>query len=317
MIDHQMSEADYHAHPAIRASYLKKVYEQSIWHADRGWNGSSQALLIGSATHAILAGDEDTLTVMPSREDSGAVHTQAEMKAALKEAGQTGYSSWASDALRDACRAREIPLWSDIEAAWKKENEGKLVLTTDELAYAQALAAAAQTKVAQALTGDEVPLSLLLEMGHPEVSIITNDPTTGLEIKVRPDRLIELPAGWIILSWKTVREGNASPGEYARAYRYQHYDLADAMYIDAIEAATGKPVLAVLNVVIEKLGESGLDASAPSPEAVAIYETAVTDEVIERGRRKYRAALLSIAEYRASENTQAPGYSHVAQPIYF
>lgn len=234
----------------------------------------------------------------------------------------------------NACREKNIPVWADIEATWRKENAGKTVLGADELAYAQALARAAAQKILTAETADGVSLAALLELGDPEVSIFSE--YEGSELKVRPDRLIELQTGFIIVSWKTCREGKASPRAYARTYRYEHYDLADAMYIDVIEKATGKPVIAVVNVVIEKLGESSLDASAPAPEAVAIYETYSEDEVIERGRDKYRSALEEAIRFRrsqaeaetlleASETADgkeaapvvltAPGYSSTAQFI--
>ena len=302
-----MNDDEYSEHPAIRSSLLKIAYEQTTWHAlELGYTGS-KAKNIGHAVHAMLEGAGDQVVTKPEEEDyPDAIRTVTQMKDVLRAAEIKGYSKWKRDELAEVVRDLGFDLWDDIKDQWEKDAEGKIILSKTEMHECKALYDATMEKMRRATTSDGVPLAILVERGHPEASVFAEDPDTGLELKVRPDRLIEFDEGWIVVSWKTVREGKASPREYAKEYRWRNYDLSDALYIDVIGLATGKPVLAIYNVVIEKVPE-------PSHHSVAVYETLPDHGVIYRGREKYREALDDI--YNALESGEPEGWPDAAQMI--
>ena len=133
----------------------------------------------------------------------------------------------------------------------------------------------------------------MLSIGKAELSAFWTDPVTGFKCRCRPDWLQEnyagIPVG--ILDVKSTLD--ASISGFARAIGKYGYDLQAAFYIDGVKAITGL-TLPFYFLASEKNG----------PHAVAMYRA--SDEMVEDGRRKYRAALELLSWCR--DTGQYPSY---------
>lgn len=286
---------EYHARPEWSSTLLKRVYEESVWHALNNDVADSEALRVGAYTHAILEGDFSTY-VAPDY--SRTVSTVAEIKGALDEVEHQYKKSGTKKELIEELRASKSPLQHEWDARRILQSTGAIVVDSGEWAKAEKLALAAMLKM------DQVPLTSTMSLwegirrhGIPEPSVITE--LQELPIRVRPDALIRVGRKVIIVSYKTAREGYASPRRYRYVYRRRLYDLADAFYWDALEAA-GYQVHSLINVVIEK------PDAGPSPHAVAIYTFGADNEQLEYGREKYIEAIEEIKTWERGGNAGYP-----------
>ena len=170
--------------------------------------------------------------------------------------------------------------------AWEAENAGKTALTVDQMAAIEKMVASVRSHVGAAN---------LLVSGVPEMSGFWTDPDTGIPCKCRPDWVVTMEGrqDWItaIVDIKTCRD--ASADGFARAIATLGYDVQAALYQDGIKAVTGRAVPFYF-VAVE----------TEPPFAVAAYKA--SDEVIEIGRAKYRAALQLLKWCR--DNDQWPSY---------
>jgi hypothetical protein len=170
--------------------------------------------------------------------------------------------------------------------AWESENAGKTALTADQMAAIEQMVASIRAHTGAAR---------LLSNGLAEMSGFWIDQETGIECKCRPDFLAvaenhpeQLTA---IVDVKTCVD--ASADSFARAIATLGYDVQVAFYQDGLKALTGRTIPFYF-VAVEK----------DAPYAVAAYKA--SDEVIEVGRAKYRAALQLLKWCR--DNDQWPGY---------
>ena len=76
-----MSNADYHAHPAIGSSSVKSVYVKSLLHWHKGQHKESPAMDIGTAVHAMILEPEKKLIVCGPESRRGKAWTEAKEKA--------------------------------------------------------------------------------------------------------------------------------------------------------------------------------------------------------------------------------------------
>lgn len=174
--------------------------------------------------------------------------------------------------------------------AWEAANTGKTALTADQMDAIQKMVA--NIKAHNGAAG-------LLANGLAEMSGFWIDQETGIECKCRPDFLsmggspfdgnIDRIAG--IVDVKTCTD--ASADGFARSIATLGYDVQAAFYQDGLKALTGRTIPFYF-VAVEK----------DAPYAVACYKA--SDEVIEIGRAKYRAALQLLKWCR--DNDQWPGY---------
>jgi len=167
--------------------------------------------------------------------------------------------------------------------AWAAENAGKTALSADQMAAIQKMVANVQAHTGAAR---------LLAHGLAEMSGFWIDQDAGIECKCRPDFLSmdgETVVG--IVDVKTCVD--ASADGFARAVANFGYDVQAAFYQDGVKALTGKE-LPFYFIAVEK----------DPPYAVAAYKA--SDEMIEVGRAKYRAALQLLKWCR--ENESWPGY---------
>lgn len=149
-------------------------------------------------------------------------------------------------------------------AAWfEQENQGKTLITSDELATLTLIRAAVHAHQGAAR---------LLQQGEAELSAFWIDPVTGIACRCRPDWFNETA----IVDLKSCID--ASSRGFSRTIANLGYDIQAAFYIDGIQRVTGME-LPFLFVAVEK----------EAPHAVAVYRA--DPEIIEVGRKKYQAAL--------------------------
>lgn len=152
--------------------------------------------------------------------------------------------------------------------AWEAGNAGKTPLTADQMVAIEKMVANIKSHTGAAK---------LLANGLAEMSGFWIDPETGIECKCRPDFLVmDGQAVTGIVDVKTCCDASAEG--FARAIATLGYDMQAAFYQEGFEALAGRTVPFYF-IAVEK----------DAPHAVAAYKA--SDEVIEVGRSKYRAAL--------------------------
>lgn len=131
--------------------------------------------------------------------------------------------------------------------------------------------------------------SQLLSQGEAEFIHTWQDPTTGVDMKMRADWV----NGNIIADVKTTDD--ASPRAFARSARKWRYDVQSAVYTDGLKSDN------FVFIAVEK---------AP-PYAVAVYFA--TPDMINDGRAKRDANLKTYAEALCSGDFKA--YSDIIEPM--
>lgn len=183
----------------------------------------------------------------------------------------------------------------DIKAAYEADCGDKVVITAEEFARAQAVAAAV---MAHPIAGK----LLAPGSGVAELSCYWTDEKTGVLCRCRPDY-------WrhddIVVDLKTTTD--ASPEGFAKSIQNWRYHVQDPFYQDGIRAAIQqsgsdrKPPKAFLFVAVEKT----------APYAVSVYR--LDSESAEIGRREYREDLDTYAACLGTDSW--PGYGDKIQPI--
>lgn len=118
--------------------------------------------------------------------------------------------------------------------------------------------------------------------GQTEVSIVWDDPATGIRCKGRIDKVND-PAG-LLVDLKTTQDA----GNFPKAIANYGYDRQAAFYLDGFAVLTGKHYRFVI-VAVEKETPFAVRAAPLSEACVA------------NGRRQYRRCLDRLAECRTSE----------------
>ena len=124
--------------------------------------------------------------------------------------------------------------------------------------------------------------------GWREVSLFVRDPETQVLIRVRYDLLT---VDGIAVDVKKCQD--ARPEEFSRSIFNYAYDLQAALYSDAFEWATGKPLAAFEFAAIEE----------KMPHGHKLYQPCET--TMQEGRAKYREALNLFAECESSQQWPA------------
>lgn len=116
---------------------------------------------------------------------------------------------------------------------------------------------------------------LMTAPGKPEMSGYFKDEDTGLMLRFRPDRLVELEdEGTVMVDVKTTENIE----EFAKIAKYRfHYDLSAAMYLDGHMKLTGEIVPFVFLVV-----------ESEPPYRVAVFRC--SDIFTNKGKHKYEIA---------------------------
>lgn len=124
--------------------------------------------------------------------------------------------------------------------------------------------------------------------GWRELSLFVRDPETGVLIRVRYDLL---SVSGIAVDVKKCQD--ARPDEFSRSIFNYGYDLQAALYSDAFEWATGKPLPAFEFAAIEEKMPHGHKLYLPD------------ETLLQEGRAKYREALNLFAECDRSNDWPA------------
>lgn len=183
----------------------------------------------------------------------------------------------------------------DLKATYMSEVGDKIVISEEEYAKAQAIAASVMSHpVAGKLFAKG--------SGVAELSCYWTDEKTGVLCRCRPDF-------WrhdgIVVDLKTTVD--ASPEGFSKSIEGWRYHVQDAFYNDGIRAAISqsnsdrKPPKAFVFVAVEKT----------APYAVGVYR--LDSDSVQIGRREYRENLDTYAACLGTDSW--PGYGDKIQPI--
>jgi hypothetical protein len=250
-----LPEADYRAHPAFANSDLKTIRTQSPahlqWrrtHPDKDTPAKREGRILHCAIlepHAYNA----RYTVLPS--DAPDKPTAAMIEAAAK--GTANPNS-----------VYRVTWWAD----WNASNPNKELIAAEDYDRHMYIAEAIRThpELRAYFEGE----------GESELSVFATDPITGLPVKCRPDRRVQVGGFRVVLDIKSAE--SAQPEAFERACENYGYWQGAAFYTDVNEWA-GDPLDLYLLVAFEKEGPYGVTVHEVSPEAM------------NDGRAQYRAAL--------------------------
>lgn len=175
---------------------------------------------------------------------------------------------------------RGTKAWDALEA----EAKGRIILKPDDVAELNAMA--------KSIDAHPEARRCLDACQQHEVSVFWTDIATGEPCKMRADALSIDDS--VIIDLKTTVD--ASPMGFERAIISYKYHWQAAMYCDGLQAVCGKPFTFVF-IAVE---------SAP-PWGVGVY--ILGEEMLENGRRGYKAALQKVAECNAKKHW--PCYSEI------
>ena len=252
-----MSNADYHAHEAISKSKLDAARKSGQHLHD---------MLYGPPRESTAHFDFGTAfhaTALPGENaDEIAVRMPEGMKKTTKEG-----------------------------KAFVAEHSSKIILNpTDAYCIDQMMASMLEHPVSAALVKGELD-------GKSELSFFATEPETGLEVKCRPDFMLD--DGSLIIDLKTTTD--ASPKGFQKSLVNFRYYVQAAWYLDVVELATGKRPEGFLFVAVEKA----------RPFATGVYMA--DSGMIEVGREHAMEDLRKIAKWQAED--VYPGYSDRAEMI--
>ena len=175
--------------------------------------------------------------------------------------------------------------------AFVAENRGKILLnSTDAYCLDQMMLSLLEHPVSSGLIKGELP-------GKSEQSFFATEPETGLEVKCRPDFMLN--DGSLIIDLKTTTD--ASPKGFQKSLVNFRYYVQAAWYLDVVELATGKRPDGFLFVAVEK----------QRPFSTGVY--VADEEMIKIDREHAMEDFRNIAKWKAED--VSPGYSDRAEMI--
>jgi hypothetical protein len=132
-----------------------------------------------------------------------------------------------------------------------------------------------------------------------ETSFYGVDPSTGLNVKVRPDALnvSENIGVNAVISFKTTKADTINKFQYDSA-QYK-YELSEGMYLDVISDVTGRKFNAVITIMLQ--------TCAPFLPAVLFWDA----DDLANGKYKYHSALQVIKD--CNESKVFPGFDALAE----
>ena len=253
----EMSNADYHAHKAISKSKLDAARKSGKHLYD---------MLYGPPRESTAAFDMGTVlhaSALPGEDaDEIAVRMPEGMKKTTKEG-----------------------------KAFVAEHQGKIILNpSDAYAIDKMMLSLREHPFSASLVNGELK-------GKAEQSFFCTDKETGLELKARPDFILDDCS--LILDLKTTVD--ASPKGFQRSVANYRYFVQASHYLDVVEGATGTRPQASLFVAVEKA----------RPCSTAVY---MADQArIDLGKHHAREELNYFAQWIADD--KFPGYSERVEEI--
>jgi exodeoxyribonuclease VIII len=253
----EMTNAEYHAHKAISKSKLDAARKSGRHLYD---------MLYGPPRDSTAAFDMGTVlhaSALPGENpDDIAVRMPEGMKKTTKEG-----------------------------KAFVAEHKGKIILNpSDAYVVDQMMLSLREHPFSAGLVNGDLK-------GKAEQSFFCTDKETGLELKARPDFILDDCS--LILDLKTTVD--ASPKGFQRSVANYRYFVQASHYLDVIEGATGTRPQAFLFVAVEKT----------RPFSTAVY---MADQaMIDLGKHQAREDLNNIAQWIA--DNKFPGYSERVEEI--
>ena len=253
----EMSNAEYHAHKAISKSKLDAARKSGRHLYD---------MLYGPPRDSTAAFDMGTVLHASALPGENADDIAVRMPAGMKKTTKEG-------------------------KAFVAEHKGKIILNaSDAYSLDQMMLSLREHPFSAGLVNGDLK-------GKAEQSFFCTDPETGLELKARPDFLMDDLS--LILDLKTTVD--ASPKGFQRSVANYRYFVQASHYLDVIEGATGTRPQAFLFVAVEKT----------RPFSTAVY---MADQaMIDLGKQQAREDLNNIAQWIADD--KFPGYSERVEEI--
>ena len=252
-----MTNAEYHAHKAISKSKLDAARKSGRHLYD---------MLYGPPRDSTAAFDMGTVLHASALPGENADDIAVRMPAGMKKTTKEGI-------------------------AFKKEHQGKIILnSSDAYAVDQMMLSLREHPFSAGLVNGDLK-------GKAEQSFFCTDSETGLELKARPDFILDDYS--LILDLKTTAD--ASPKGFQSSVAKFRYFVQASHYLDVVEGATGTRPQAFLFVAVEKT----------RPFSTAVY---MADQaMIDLGKQQAREDLNNIAQWIADD--KFPGYSERVEEI--
>lgn len=256
---HLLDNTAYHEHPAVSKSHLDQINRSPLHYWSRYLDPNRQP------TQPTAAMEFGTAVHMAVLEPELFLETYAEAPTASKTT-KAGKEAWAA-----------------AEAA------GKVLLKVDELAQIAG--------IHTSIMNHPLAKKALRSAGQAEQSYITTDPSTGLEIKCRPDYLTD--SGWCI-DLKTTLDASAQ--SFAKSAANFRYHVQAAFYLHTLRSLHGESPKGFLFIAVEK----------SAPYAVQVFRASA--DMLQVGHEIAIADLESLAECKElyPENQPWPGYPESA-----
>lgn len=319
MVFGQSSE-DYHSHKAIGSSGLKRFavtplhYWADFLDPERE-RKDKKHFRVGRAWHCAVFEPGEFDSRYTASHDAHPATTRAKLLAECLAAPQPAEWLLACRALPEGLgrtTKEGKQLVAEIEAggqraldaedldwivSWAPKLAGKDVLPADTIASVRKMAA-----LARALPISRVVFEQMSAHGRAEVSLYHVDPATGVQLKVRPDYMLEpcaaFPDGLVIDGKSTTDAGSG----FGRQVWNLDYGLQAALYtrvVQAVYGTRGRP--AFLWLAQEK----------ESPFAARYYSAG--DDLVAHWDRRIDAMLPAVA--RCQQSGVWPGYPTDVQPL--
>lgn len=252
-----MTNEEYHSHAAVSKSDLDAAHKSGRHYFDKK-NGP-----VRPSTAAFDLGTALHAAALPGESfDSVAVRMPEGLKKTTKEG-----------------------------KAFVAEHADKIILNpADAYSIDQMMLSMLEHPVSSGLIKGELP-------GKSEQSFFVTEPETGLEVKCRPDFMLN--DGSLIIDLKTTTD--ASPKGFQKSLVNFRYYVQAAWYLDVVEMSTGKRPEGFLFVAVEK----------QRPFSTGVY--VADEEMMKIGREHAMEDLRKIAKWKAED--VYPGYSDRAEMI--
>lgn len=237
MIRDDMTNAEYHAHPAISSSDVKAVLLSTVWHWKNQVRKETPAMALGTAVHDMtLEGGENTVRGPETRRGNA---------------------------------------WKEAEELARAD--GKEILTSKDYDLAEDIA---EALLAEPLCGKH----LAYDNTCKEYSLFAKCPTTGLDLRCRPD--LYNPSNLTMFDVKTTTD--ASPMGFNKQIYKLRYDVQAAYYCYVSELCGWK---------VSHFSFLAVENSAPH----AAHMHVMSMEALEIGKKDMMRTLEVIAEAKSKD----------------
>ena len=276
----------YHSAVAASSSILKAIHCESPAHArfliEEPDGKTSRAMEFGDSCHAAL--------LEPRRFD--VEYVVAEQCAAFTSKGNEQCS-------RTGVRVIEV----ESGPRWFCEQHAKVLRSLREVTPANVVTARERDRLAAIRTAvwqDPAARELMSRATAVELTLIWEDPATGVRCKARPDLLIEREGAPILADLKTT--ASAKPERFAAQAAKLGYDLQVAHYLNGLRHCG--------------FGENGsawvIAVESDAPHVISVFE-ADDYNFVQPGRDHAAAAIQTYFECMTTGVW--PGYAQPGQPL--